>query len=520
MKHNFSITFLSFVLFFMFSCIEKDSLIPNSDFSDTVEFINVNNLHQSVVANGRAVIDTSLFNISSLSPKLQDRLAGIKYQYTKSIDGLDPAKTGYPVWGGIMGNEAVSIIPTVRPNLNLSYEFLVVFENELEEQKIAYVSGVEQDDFVHLINILNYPILTEASREDLYGLGGTTILGIDIIDGGGVSEGGQPGNDPTHECYVATFISRDCLSVSQDGVGELCCKCETNVTTTRGCRVIAGEGGGGVSGGSDTGGGGIGGSNGTGGGGPNIGDQVRRHLDSLRNEAPDQIINNVDCQQEPCLCEVINKYAENPNLFENLSNEVSQMIRSIFEIPNFQSITITTTAVEGTTLGSNEIARHTPISAGNFPLAGIAHSEIIFNSNYQLNCTQVHLAATLLHESMNAYIDAQRLALTSTDFNRLYPLFSTGFNLNDSHHRTIADMYIGELSRSLRHMFPDPKLTDEFIEALTWQGLENTPAYSALVSLKPPGFEQRVQDINRIASCQGYPHSPQELNAMGLVSCF
>lgn len=97
-------------------------------------------------------------------------------------------------------------------------------------------------------------------------------------------------------------------------------------------------------------------------------------------------------------------------------------------------------------------------------------------------------------------------------------MFSPLFDINNAHHVTIADQYIVALSQSLSTMFPG--LSDEFVEALTWQGLENTPAYDALVASKPSGFATRVEEINNMASCQGAPLSPQELDALGLMSCF
>jgi hypothetical protein len=153
---------------------------------------------------------------------------------------------------------------------------------------------------------------------------------------------------------------------------------------------------------------------------------------------------------------------------------------------------------------------------GLFPIGGLGYSTIEFNSNYHLNCTKAHIAATLLHESMHAYIEVQKVALTPAGFAARYPIFSTGFDNNNSHHRVIADEYIDELSQSLHSMFPD--LTDEFVEALTWQGLQGTPAYAALIASQPAGFEARLNQINRIASC-GIPSYPHELESMGLEPC-
>lgn len=418
-----------------------------------------------------------------------------------------------------MGNDNISVIPVLRSDSDFAYEFLAVFLDDFQQLNFMHYSALDYPEPFKLINILNFPLLTKQSQKDLYGSGGINITGIAIVNGEVVSEGGGG-----QRCFTLTFIYDECISVSQEGVGELCCNCEERERTSIRCE--GNDIGGSLGSGGGFGGGGGGGSGG-GSGGSALDDYMRRlseqfkiYRDSMINLAPDQIVNNVDCSQDPCLCEVIDAFSENPDLFENLGNSVSQLLQEIFAIPNYQHITITTTAVEGTTMSPNVIATHTPITGTGFPVSGMAYSEIIFNSNYGLNCTKVHLAATLLHESMHAYIEAQRLTLSATAFASMYPMYSTGFDSNSAHHITIADRYIRELSQSLRHMFPDPRLTDEYIEALTWQGLERTPAYTALVASKPSGFAERIEAINNTASCRGLPLTPHELDAQGLESCF
>lgn len=162
---------------------------------------------------------------------------------------------------------------------------------------------------------------------------------MDIVSGGEVSENG--GNNPSTssgDCFTLTFYTEHCISVSQEGVGDLCCKCEEHQTSTVRCN---GSSGGGSSGGGGGGSGGGSSGGGSDGNNPNI-DDVIEYLDSMRNEAPDEIVNNVDCVAEPCLCAVINSFSGNPDFVENLSNEVSQLLQEIFSLPNFQSIIITT----------------------------------------------------------------------------------------------------------------------------------------------------------------------------------
>lgn len=499
-----SLLCVSFLLL-IFGCLEREELAVSSSSINNDEFIRSHSLDQSITANNKARVDTSLFNTSLLTLKVKSRLEKIQFQHAKSSNTLSPDETGYPVWGAITEIGDVSIIPTLRPNLNFSYEFLAVLVNDLQQYEFIYFNGLKSEEPANLIDALTFPILTEQSKEELYGLGSINITDLDIETGGGVSAG----HDDPNDCIVLRFTLSRCISVSQEGVGELCCRCEDYETASLRC-----NGGGG-------GGGGGGGTNTNSNNGPNPGiASLVAYLDSMRNVAPDQITNNVDCAAEPCLCEVINQFSENPSNFENLSNEVSQLLQSIFDIPNYIDLTITTSDVEGITMDPTTIAQHgLGLTGTNFPISGFAYSEITFNSNYQLNCTQAHLAATLLHESIHAYIEVQRAALFPVDFNRMYPLYSSEFSIGDAHHVTMANQFIVALSQSLHNMFPD--LTDEFVEALTWQGLERTDAYDDLIASKPTGFRERIEEINNIASCRGTDvFSPLELNAMGLESCF
>ncbi|MFT4749914.1 MAG: hypothetical protein ACI819_000342 [Neolewinella sp.] len=506
----------------MFSCVEKDELSTDGAletiFDQAVASSTTFTPSEPLMTKAR--VDSTLFNIELIEPKLRERVEGIRTKYSKSFD-LTPEETGYPVWGAIMGNEKLSVIPTVRPDLNLSYEFIVIQTDEYGQQSLTYFNALDHEDVLRVVNILTYPILTEESRKDIYKGGSITLFDI-VIDED--DEDDISANPLPYDCTTLTFVQEFCMAVSSPSLDiVLCCKCETEVTRTVVCSGGGGSGGGtpGVSTGG--GGGGNSGNNTNNNGGntnvdPNL-DDFHAHLDSMRNEAPDQIVNNVDCAQDPCLCEVINSFSENPDLFENLSNEVSQLLQTIFNIPNYNNIIITTSAVEGFTMPAGVIAQHNfGNPSGSFPVLGMAYSEITFNSDYGMNCTQAHLASTLLHESMHAYIEVQRAVLTPTAFTALYPMYSTGFDQNSAHHTAIANNYIVALTQSLHNMYPG--LTPEFLEALTWQGLERTPAYGALIAGKPLGFEARMQEITRIVSCQGAPYSPQELNALGLESCF
>ena len=521
---RFSLLGALILLFLVVSCVEKDkfSIEEEQGYSidNSTSLIPTEFLSYAFTAKGR--VDSNLFDIEVLEPKIRDRVDRIKAKYSKS-DEFNVEDTGYPLWGAIMSDEGVSVIPTVRLNSNISYEFIMVQEIEGQEPIFSYSNVLSSEKVVSLVSTLTYRILTEESRQEVFQNKNATLQDIFVEDENGGSASCLP-----FECTTVTFVQEICLSATLTSTGEtLCCKCEIDVTRNVVCSGGGGSGGngGGPSGGGG-GGGGTGGTGGNSGSNPSI-DRYIAYLDSLRNQAPDQIINNVDCAQDPCLCEVVEMFSGDPNIFENLSNEVSQLIHEIFNIPNYQHITITTTDVEGTTMDSGDMAIHGLGVNGppgfNFPLTGFGHSVITFNSDFGLNCTQAHLAATLLHESMHAYIDVQREALYPVDFDRLYPLYSTAFDPNEEGHYTMANRFIGELKRSLHTMFPD--LTDEFLEALTWQGLERTPGYRALIRTKPDGFEARMQQINNIASCQGDPnfpatYSPAELDAMGLVSCF
>lgn len=236
------------------------------------------------------------------------------------------------------------------------------------------------------------------------------------------------------------------------------------------------------------------------------------HFDLLE-EGEDYVNNEVDCVQEPCLCAAINRFGRGGQLssnLNNLSNEISMMIEETFDVQSLINLDITTSAQSGTTLGSDVLAAHNIVNKN--VAVGALRGSITFNSNKNMSCTEAHLASTLIHEAMHAYIEYQDFKLSSKEFNQLYPLYDKD-NKNLSHHVAMANKFVGTMSRSLRSMYP--KLSKEFADALSWEGLHKTAAYDLLSSDK----KTQIGEYLNKAKCIGDPVHPAQLDDLGLKPC-
>lgn len=137
-----------------------------------------------------------------------------------------------------MEKENISVIPTLRPNMNISYEFLVVSLNDQQQYDFLYFNGLNSEKTTSLIDVLTYPVLTDQSKQAIYGQGSTTVIDFDFESDGDVEANGVDPNG----CFQLTFTHETCLSVSQDGVGSLCCKCQEHQTSSVRCEGVSGVG--------------------------------------------------------------------------------------------------------------------------------------------------------------------------------------------------------------------------------------------------------------------------------------
>ncbi|SEP73937.1 hypothetical protein [Neolewinella agarilytica] len=225
----------------------------------------------------------------------------------------------------------------------------------------------------------------------------------------------------------------------------------------------------------------------------------------------DRIANSVDCSEDPCLCDVINKWKS--------ARFITKASRSIFRVfrdhNGSDNLEITTSSVSGEQLASTTWA-HTslPTTPPGLDIDG-GQFKITFNSDKPMNCTQVGLAATLLHELLHAHIAQQRIHMSTADFANRYPLFSTGTNNESGSHIEMADKYVETITSDLVSLFPD--LEPSYAYRLAWVGLDNTPAFRAKEAADP-NFRQNVIDADKLASCQSGMDS--ERDAVGMTKCY
>lgn len=391
--------------------------------------------------------------------------------------------TGAPVWGATIFIGGDAIVPTLRNGMSFSSDFFFIKQNGSGYDEALHVDVLDLHNAIPLINALTQPLLTSSPVSG--NMGSVEIINVDVRD------------TIIQASKICTYVvtrTMECISVSSQDV-TLCCKCDVGESSGYICSEVSDSGGSGGGGGG--GGGGSGGVNPNGTGGNANWTRWMVYLATT----PDEINVEVDCSVDPCLCDVINEFVESNGLqSDHLSNEVSALIYKIFGEFNHIDLDITTDNVAGATLSSNVIAEtsyaRVLIGGGDSPRQAF-RATITFNTkDYSTTCSKVHMASTLIHEAMHAYVDYQRSFLTPERFVELYPIYSSDFDESNADHVLIVDHFIDEMVSSLRLMYPNISL--EVARALTWGGLEGTSAYSGLSEAE----KRFTESINDIALCR------------------
>jgi hypothetical protein len=189
----------------------------------------------------------------------------------------------------------------------------------------------------------------------------------------------------------------------------------------------------------------------------------------------DSIINKLD--SFPCAQNVLRQ-------MPNINNEVKNILQNIFGVNSEINITFR------------------PNSSLPADIAGLSSRASGSLANYQaivdlnpkyLTGSQDYIAATLIHESLHAYLDYQRKVLDTTTFKNLFP-FYWDFRGNEAQHNEMANNYINLMSNFLKNI--NANLPDNVANALAWGGLEKT----AIWSTKDSTTIRNILNINYIAA--------------------
>lgn len=132
------------------------------------------------------------------------------------------------------------------------------------------------------------------------------------------------------------------------------------------------------------------------------------------------------------------------------------------------------------------------ISNSNLPdsIAGQAGSENGSLANYMalielnpkyLNGSKDYIAATIIHESIHAYIRYMRITLDTTEFKTLFPIYWQ-FKKDNADHNEMANRYINSMSSLLKRL--NNNLPDSIANALSWGGLHQTGIWNTIDSAK------------------------------------
>ncbi|RYZ94300.1 MAG: hypothetical protein EOP47_28095 [Sphingobacteriaceae bacterium] len=165
-----------------------------------------------------------------------------------------------------------------------------------------------------------------------------------------------------------------------------------------------------------------------------------------------------------------------------------------------------------TVFGINQKIKLEFIADNNLPVnidaqtqsGNMGTSDSVFNTTIHLNtrmlahATQQYIAATIIHESVHAYIKYcnHRYVnnwMDSTTFKNLFTLYWPPRIMHQSnsiyyyqmsnspHHKAMAANLIDVMTQPLIHLFPNPSLSsgirDSVYKAISWGGLEEAPSF-------------------------------------------
>ncbi|MBS1626936.1 MAG: hypothetical protein JSR09_07585 [Bacteroidetes bacterium] len=113
---------------------------------------------------------------------------------------------------------------------------------------------------------------------------------------------------------------------------------------------------------------------------------------------------------------------------------------------------------------------------------------IDLNPKY-LKGSKDYIAATLIHESIHAYIGYMRSSLDSNTFKTLFPIYWE-YRGNEAQHNQMSNSYINFMVNFLQNI--NTNLPSNVAEALAWGGLERTAIWKAKDSTEI----KKILDIN------------------------
>ncbi len=144
---------------------------------------------------------------------------------------------------------------------------------------------------------------------------------------------------------------------------------------------------------------------------------------------------------------------------------------------------------------------------------GILNYKIQLNT-YMLNiASKDYIIATLLHESIHAYLYYKRVTLDSIAFNQQFPLYdSTPTNMGQ--HLQMAASYVQVITDVLKSFNPtlNNATNSQYAEALAWGGLDSTPAFQNNTNPNP----SFIAFLNDVAKFTNQQHTQNGV----LVNCF
>ena len=178
---------------------------------------------------------------------------------------------------------------------------------------------------------------------------------------------------------------------------------------------------------------------------------------------------------KPCATSVVRGFLNSSNSFEDVIGDVLNMFGNK---PNFNiKITNGNLSPEFNGIFTPEHFAYNP------PTTLAAFEGTVTLNNSITGCSQDLIKATLIHEIIHGYLEAQSKVLSEEEFLDRFPLWYTSNaqvsskKLRD--HNIIAERYVNKIKTMLQRMNPD--LSSTAASALAWEGLQFTFAYKMQV---------------------------------------
>lgn len=173
------------------------------------------------------------------------------------------------------------------------------------------------------------------------------------------------------------------------------------------------------------------------------------------------------------------------------------LIQNVFGVNDSVNIMFVAKTFSDTLLDGRTIEAYTNAN-------GILNYKIQLNT-YMLNiASQDYLVATIMHESIHAYLYYKKHTLDSLTFHQQFPLYdSTPTNMGQ--HLQMAASYVQVISDVIKSFNPslNNSVDSIYANALAWGGLEKTPAFQNNIN-PSPSF---ITFLNDVAKFTNQPHS-------------